>query len=84
MLHLFHSFLPFSVHHQYDGDWADESTTLKTCNPHGKIFVSSSQPPQELARDEEIVFTYDVEFKVSSQRSTRERMHGGWILLTAR
>eukprot|EP00246_Nothoceros_aenigmaticus_P011426 TRINITY_DN3106_c0_g1_i2.p1 TRINITY_DN3106_c0_g1~~TRINITY_DN3106_c0_g1_i2.p1 ORF type:complete len:609 (+),score=104.45 TRINITY_DN3106_c0_g1_i2:83-1909(+) len=55
----------FSVHHEYTV-WGNESTTLSTCDPNTKTFVSKTQFPQELGVGKEIVFTYDVEFKVST------------------
>ncbi|KAM1021796.1 hypothetical protein ACFX2I_042847 [Malus domestica] len=56
---------PFSVKHEYEGKWNDW-TRLTTCNPHSKHTVVNANSPQEVAENQEIVFTYDVEFQVSS------------------
>lgn len=54
----------FSVKHEYDGKW-DDKTRLKTCDPHAKHVVTSSESPQDLDDKKEIIFTYDVEFQVT-------------------
>ncbi|KAG4385717.1 hypothetical protein GLYMA_12G152351v4 [Glycine max] len=38
---------PFSVKHEYDGEW-DNTRCLTTCDPHAKKLVSGSEPPQEV------------------------------------
>lgn len=50
--------------HEYEKSWEEKNTKLKTCNPASKVFVNSHQPPQEVTANEEIIFTYDVAFKV--------------------
>ncbi|CAI9760996.1 unnamed protein product [Fraxinus pennsylvanica] len=55
---------PFSVKHEYEGNW-DDKTQLTTCNPHSKRTVTSSDSPQEIEDKKEIIFTYDVEFEES-------------------
>ncbi|PKI34000.1 hypothetical protein CRG98_045618 [Punica granatum] len=55
---------PFSVKHEYEGQWSD-NTRLTTCDPHSKHTVVNSNTPQEVEEGKEIIFTYDVEFKVS-------------------
>ncbi|KAI3890353.1 hypothetical protein MKW92_047012 [Papaver armeniacum] len=55
---------PFSVKHEYEGEW-NEKTRLTTCDPHAKRTVSSSDSPQEVEENKEIIFTYDVEFQES-------------------
>ncbi|ESW26875.1 hypothetical protein PHAVU_003G155900 [Phaseolus vulgaris] len=55
---------PFSVKHEYEGDW-NENTRLTTCNPHAKKLVTSSETPQEVESKKEVIFTYDVEFEES-------------------
>ncbi|KAK8513568.1 hypothetical protein V6N12_052746 [Hibiscus sabdariffa] len=55
---------PFSVKHEYDGEW-NEKTHLTTCDPHAKRAVTSSESPQEVEENTEIIFTYDVEFQES-------------------
>lgn len=56
-----------SVKHTYDR-WEDQKTKLSTCNPNTKTYVSPTQDPQELAEDQEVVFTYDVSFQRSEIR----------------
>lgn len=55
---------PFSVKHEYDGDWNGKNR-LTTCDPHAKRTVTSSDSPQEVEDKKEIIFTYDVEFEES-------------------
>ncbi|XP_041016910.1 transmembrane 9 superfamily member 8-like [Juglans microcarpa x Juglans regia] len=55
---------PFSVKHEYDGKW-DDNTRLTTCDPHAKHTVMNSNSPQEVEENKEIIFTYDVEFQES-------------------
>lgn len=55
---------PFSVKHQYDGEWNDD-TRLTTCDPHARKLVTGIDPPQEIEDKNEIIFTYDVEFQES-------------------
>ncbi|KAK7283131.1 hypothetical protein RIF29_12439 [Crotalaria pallida] len=55
---------PFSVKHEYEGKW-DEKTRLTTCDPHAKHTVVNSNTPQEVEENQEIIFTYDVEFQES-------------------
>ncbi|KAJ7517125.1 hypothetical protein O6H91_21G011300 [Diphasiastrum complanatum] len=56
---------PFSVKHQYEAPWNKDRPRLLTCNPDSKTYVNPTQPPQEVNVDEEIIFSYDVEFKSS-------------------
>ncbi|XP_057959932.1 transmembrane 9 superfamily member 9-like [Malania oleifera] len=55
---------PFSVKHEYDGKWNGKNR-LKTCDPGAKHTVISSNSPQEVEENKEIIFTYDVEFQES-------------------
>lgn len=55
---------PFSVKHEYDGEWNGKNR-LTTCDPHAKRTVTSSDSPQEVEDKKEIIFTYDVEFEES-------------------
>ncbi|KAJ7515225.1 hypothetical protein O6H91_22G006100 [Diphasiastrum complanatum] len=57
---------PFSVKHQYEEPWSKEAPRLLTCNKDSKTYVNPTQAPQEVNVDEEIIFTYDVQFKVSA------------------
>ena len=52
---------------QVDGSWNPEKPKLSTCDPLSMKFVTDQLPPQEVKEGKEIVFTYDVSFKVSLQ-----------------
>ncbi|KAK8916415.1 hypothetical protein KSP39_PZI022239 [Platanthera zijinensis] len=56
---------PFSVRHDYEGEWNGDKTRLTTCDPHAKRTVANSDNPQEVDEKKDIVFTYDVEFQES-------------------
>lgn len=56
---------PFSVKHEYEGEWKGDKMRLSTCDPHAKKTVVSSDSPQEVEEKMDIVFTYDVEFQES-------------------
>lgn len=68
------SLLPHSVKHVYDR-WEKHATKLSTCNPYKKIFVSSAQEWQEIDNGQEVVFTYDVAFKVRNSSHNRSAHH---------
>lgn len=55
---------PFSIKHEYEGEWNGKNRLL-TCDPHTKRTVINSNSPQEVEVNEEILFTYDVEFQES-------------------
>ncbi|KAL2897641.1 Transmembrane 9 superfamily member 9 [Bienertia sinuspersici] len=55
---------PFSVKHEYEGEWS-ENSRLTTCDPHANRLVTSSSNPQEVEDKQEIIFTYDVAFEPS-------------------
>ncbi|XP_047941293.1 transmembrane 9 superfamily member 8-like [Salvia hispanica] len=55
---------PFSVKHEYEGKWT-ENTRLATCDPHAQRIVTSSSSPQEVEDKQEVIFTYDVTFQES-------------------
>lgn len=57
---------PFSVKHKYDGKWNEDKPVLKSCNPGSMKFVTDLDEKQELKDGVEIIFTYDVSFKVCS------------------
>ncbi|KAI3754503.1 hypothetical protein L1987_54287 [Smallanthus sonchifolius] len=52
------------INHKYDDQWSGK-TRLNTCDPHAKHLLTSSNPPQEVDDNKEIIFTYDVEFQES-------------------
>ncbi|BAF20136.1 transmembrane 9 superfamily member 9 [Oryza sativa Japonica Group] len=56
---------PFSTKHEYDGEWKENETRLKTCDPHSRRLVVDSDSPQEVEAGKEIIFTYDVNFEES-------------------
>ncbi|KAL0330865.1 UNVERIFIED_CONTAM: Transmembrane 9 superfamily member 8 [Sesamum angustifolium] len=55
---------PYSVKHEYDGEW-NANTRLTTCDPHAKSIVVSSNSPQEVEDKQEIIFTYDIAYQES-------------------
>ncbi|XP_057767826.1 transmembrane 9 superfamily member 9-like [Salvia miltiorrhiza] len=55
---------PFSIKHGYEGKW-NNNKRLTTCDPHAKHTITSSQTPQEVKENMEIIFTYDVDFQES-------------------
>lgn len=52
-----------SIHHQYK-EWDEKNPQLVTCNKNTKNIIQGSTVPQEVDTDKEVVFTYDVSFKV--------------------
>ncbi|KAG2613304.1 hypothetical protein PVAP13_4KG341000 [Panicum virgatum] len=63
---------PFSVKHELDGDLKGNMTRLETCNPHSGRLIMSSDRPQEIEANKEIIFTYDVNFEESDiKRASR-------------
>ncbi|KAL1557397.1 Transmembrane 9 superfamily member 8 [Salvia divinorum] len=56
---------PFSVKHEYEGKWT-ENTRLMTCDPHAQRIVTSSSSPQEVEDKQEVIFTYDVTYQESN------------------
>lgn len=58
---------PFSVKHEFKGRWIDNR--LEACDPSAKKTVTSSESPQEVEANKEIIFTYDVEFQESDTKS---------------
>ncbi|KAH6790920.1 Endomembrane protein 70 protein family [Perilla frutescens var. frutescens] len=55
---------PYSVKHEYEGKWSEDSR-LTTCDPHAQRIVTSSSSPQEVEDKQEVIFTYDVTFQES-------------------
>lgn len=54
-----------SVLHEYK-DWDENNRQLTTCNKDTKNLIQSNTVPQEVEEGKEIVFTYDVAFKVTN------------------
>ncbi|KAM0009837.1 putative nonaspanin (TM9SF) [Helianthus debilis subsp. tardiflorus] len=54
----------FSINHEYDDQWG-YINRLSTCDPRAKRSVTGFDPPQEVDDQEEVIFTYDVEFRES-------------------
>ncbi|ERN19807.1 hypothetical protein AMTRI_Chr05g61130 [Amborella trichopoda] len=54
---------PYSVNHEYKQPW--DGKGLITCNPSTKNIIQSSNVPQEVEADKEVIFTYDVTFQAS-------------------
>ncbi|KAK3134229.1 hypothetical protein QOZ80_6AG0546610 [Eleusine coracana subsp. coracana] len=59
---------PYSVTHEFDGEWKGNATSLKTCNPQSRRLVVSSDEPQKVEANKEIIFTYDISFQESDIR----------------
>lgn len=59
-----------SINHEYK-EWNDKNTQLATCNKDTKNLPPGSSVPQEVDKDKEIVFTYDVSFKVHNFLNSR-------------
>ncbi|KAL6140745.1 hypothetical protein ACLB2K_059041 [Fragaria x ananassa] len=60
------SYMPLvcSINHEYK-EWDEQNTQLVTCNKDTKNLPPGSTVPQEVDKDKEIVFTFDVSFKES-------------------
>lgn len=58
-------YLVYSVKHEYEGKWSEE-TRLTTCDPHAQRIVTSSSSPQEVEEKQDVIFSYDVTFQVTS------------------
>jgi len=56
---------PFSVKHEYEAPWDPVKPVLETCNPSRMQYVTHGLAPQIVEEGEEVVFTYDVMFKMS-------------------
>ena len=52
-----------SINHQYK-EWDEKNPQLATCNENTKNIIQGSTVPQEVDTDKEVVFTYDVSYKV--------------------
>ena len=50
--------------HEYDTPWDAADPQLRTCNPGSVQFVNHGLAPQIVEENEEIVFSYDIIFKV--------------------
>lgn len=50
----------YSINHIYDGQWY---THLTTCDSHTKR-PATSYPAQEVDDNKDIIYTYDVEYRV--------------------
>mmetsp|Transcript_25046 Transcript_25046/g.59618 ORF Transcript_25046/g.59618 Transcript_25046/m.59618 type:complete len:264 (-) Transcript_25046:1426-2217(-) len=55
---------PFSVKHEYEQPWQPVKPVLETCHPGRMVWVTHGLAPQLVEEGEEVVFTYDVIFKV--------------------
>ncbi|KAG6395728.1 hypothetical protein SASPL_141852 [Salvia splendens] len=55
---------PGSINHEFK-EWDEKNPNVSTCNQNTKNMVQGSTVPQEVDKDKDIVFTYDVTFKVS-------------------
>ena len=57
---------PFSVKHEYEPPWDSVKPLLDTCSPGRMQYVTHGLAPQMVAEGEEVIFSYDVIFKMSS------------------
>jgi transmembrane 9 superfamily protein 2/4 len=55
---------PFSVKHEYEQQWDPVKPLLDTCNPGRMVWVTHGLAPQLVEENEEVIFSYDVIFKV--------------------
>eukprot|EP00976_Prorocentrum_cordatum_P007685 153275-Prorocentrum_minimum.AAC.2 len=59
---------PFSVKHEYEAPWDPVKPSLETCHPGRLQYVTHGLAPQMVQEGEEVIFTYDVLFKMSNIR----------------
>ena len=53
----------YSINHEYK-EWDEKNPQVSTCNQNTKNLVQGSTVPQDVDTNKEVVFTYDVTFKV--------------------
>lgn len=63
LLSLTSSIAVYSINHEYK-EWNDKNPQVTTCNKDTKNLMQGSTVPQEVDTNKDIVFTYDVSFKV--------------------
>uniref|UniRef100_A0A7S0WU25 Transmembrane 9 superfamily member n=1 Tax=Pyramimonas obovata TaxID=1411642 RepID=A0A7S0WU25_9CHLO len=59
---------PFSVKHEYEAPWDPVKPSLETCHPGRLQYVTHGLAPQMVQEGEEVIFSYDVLFKMSNIR----------------
>lgn len=59
---------PFSVKHEYEAPWDPVKPSLETCHPGRMQYVTHGLAPQMVGDGEEVIFSYDVVFKMSNIR----------------
>lgn len=64
VLHFSRAFVD-SINHEYK-EWDEKNPQVTTCNENTKNLVPGSTVPQEVEKDKEVIFTYDVSFQVFS------------------
>ena len=69
---------PFSVKHKYSGKWDDAKSTLTTCDPDSYKFVTDKDDKQEVKEHAEVIFTYDVAYKVRPRPAGAVVAGCGW------
>ncbi|KAL6495926.1 Transmembrane 9 superfamily member 7 [Orobanche gracilis] len=55
---------PISINHEYK-EWDEKNVKVTTCNPNTKNILQGGAIPQEVDKDKEVIFTYDVTYKES-------------------
>lgn len=56
--------VPQSVHHKYEGKWQGADTKLTTCSSTKGSSVAAGAEAQLVKQGQEVVFTYDVNYRV--------------------
>ncbi|EPS66356.1 hypothetical protein M569_08421, partial [Genlisea aurea] len=55
---------PGSINHEYK-EWDEKNPSVATCNQNTRAMMQGSTVPQEVNKEKDVVFTYDVTFKES-------------------
>ncbi|KFM24664.1 Transmembrane 9 superfamily member 4 [Auxenochlorella protothecoides] len=58
--------VPQSVHHKYEGKWQGADTKLTTCSSTKGSSVAAGAEAQLVKQGQEVVFTYDVNYRASN------------------
>lgn len=72
-----------SVKHEYEAPWDLVKPLLDTCSPGRMQFVTHGLAPQMIDEGEEVIFTYDVIFKVRARPPPLARLRPRAALATS-
>uniref|UniRef100_A0A9I9ELY4 Uncharacterized protein n=1 Tax=Cucumis melo TaxID=3656 RepID=A0A9I9ELY4_CUCME len=61
-----------TINHEYK-EWNEKNPQLLTCNKDIKNLIQGNTVPQEVDTNKEIVFTYDVSFKIFCSKKVRQK-----------